>query len=104
MRARPWERVFGHTRDTMDMGPQGSYYLLKTGEAMRAGLMHAPMPDTPPLWVPYVAVADCDATAAAARRLGAQVIVEPTDIPDVGRVATLLDRQGVCIAFVKPVG
>jgi predicted enzyme related to lactoylglutathione lyase len=97
-----YEGVFGYTHDTMDMGPQGSYYLLKTGEVMRAGLMHAPMPDTPPLWVPYVAVTDCDATAATARRLGAQVIVEPTDIPNVGRFATLLDPQGACIAFMKP--
>jgi len=97
-----YEGVFGYTHDTMDMGPQGSYYLLKMGDAMRAGLMHMPMPDTPPLWVPYVAVADCDATAATAKRLGAQVIVEPTDIPNVGRFATLLDPQGACIAFMKP--
>lgn len=97
-----YEGVFGFGHDTMDMGPQGTYYLLKTGEVMRAGLMHAPMPDTPPLWVPYVAVPDCDATAAKARTLGAQVIVEPTDIPNVGRFATLLDPQGACIAFMKP--
>jgi len=96
-----YEGVFGYSHDTMDMGPQGSYHLLKTGEVMRAGLMHAPMPDTPPLWVPYVAVTDCDATAATAKRLGAQVIVEPTDIPNVGRFATLLDPQGACIAFMK---
>ena len=97
-----YEGVFGYTHDTMDLGPQGSYYLLKTGAAMRGGLMHSPMPDTPPLWVPYVAVADCDATAAQARTLGAQVIVEPTDIPNVGRFATIIDAQGACIAFMKP--
>jgi predicted enzyme related to lactoylglutathione lyase len=84
------------------MGPQGSYCLLKAGEVVRAGLMHSPLPDTPPLWVPYVAVADCNATAAAARRLGARLIVEPTEIPGVGRFATLLDPQGACIAFMKP--
>ena len=97
-----YEGVFGYSHDTMDLGPQGTYYLLKTGEVMRAGLMRAPMPDTPPLWVPYVAVPDCDATAAKAHTLGAQVIVEPTDIPNVGRFATLLDPQGACIAFMKP--
>lgn len=97
-----YESVFGYGHDTMDMGAQGSYYLLKKGDKMRGGLMHSPMPDTPPLWVPYVAVADCDATAAKARSLGARVIVEPTDIPKVGRFATLLDAQGACIAFMKP--
>ena len=86
----------------MDMGPQGTYYLLKMGDAMRAGVMHSPMADTPPMWVPYVAVADCDATAAKARTLGAQLIVPPTDIPNVGRFATIIDAQGACIAFMKP--
>jgi predicted enzyme related to lactoylglutathione lyase len=97
-----YEGVFGYGHEVMDMGPAGNYYLLKKGDAMRAGLMHAPMPDTPPLWVPYVAVADCDATAAQARSLGAQLIVEPTDIPNVGRFATLIDAQGACIAFMQP--
>jgi predicted enzyme related to lactoylglutathione lyase len=99
-----YERVFGYTHDTMDMGAQGTYYLLKKGDKMRGGLMRSPMPDTPPLWVPYVAVADCDATAAKARSLGAQLIVPPTDIPNVGRFATLLDAQGACIAWMKPAG
>jgi predicted enzyme related to lactoylglutathione lyase len=97
-----YEGVVGYNHDSMDMGPQGTYYLLKMGDAMRAGLMRSPMADTPPMWVPYLAVADCDATADTARRLGAQVIVEPTDIPNVGRFATLLDPQGACIAFMKP--
>ncbi len=97
-----YETVFGYTHDNMDMGPQGTYYLLKQGDKMRGGLMRAPMPDTPPLWLPYVSVADCDATAAKAREQGARVIVEPSDIPDVGRFATLLDAQGACIAFMKP--
>jgi predicted enzyme related to lactoylglutathione lyase len=97
-----YEKVFGYTHDSMDMGPQGTYYLLKQGDKMRGGLMRSPMPDTPPLWMPYVAVADCDATAAKAQGLGAQLIVPPTDIPNVGRFATLLDPQGACIAFMKP--
>lgn len=97
-----YEGVFGFSHDTMDMGPQGTYYLLKAGDTMRAGLMHSPMPDTPPMWVPYVAVVDCDATSAKARSLGAKVIVEPTDIPNVGRFGTLLDPQGACIAYMKP--
>ena len=99
-----YEEVFGYTHDSMDMGPQGTYYLLKQGDKMRAGMMHSPMPDTPPLWMPYVAVADCDATAAKAQGLGAQLIVPPTDIPNVGRFAALMDAQHACIAFMEPAG
>ena len=97
-----YERVFGYTHDRMDMGPQGTYYVLKQGDKMRGGLMRSPMSDTPPLWMPYVAVADCDATAARVTALGAQLIVPPTDIPGVGRFAALIDPLGACIAFMKP--
>ena len=48
------------------------------------------------------AVADCDATAAKAKSLGAQVIVEPQDIPNVGRFATFIDPQGAMLAVMKP--
>jgi uncharacterized protein len=98
-----YERVFGYQHDSMDMGAMGTYYILKKDGAMRGGLMHAPMADTPAMWVPYVAVADCDATAAKAKSLGAQVIVAPQDIPNVGRFATFIDPQGAMLAVMKPV-
>lgn len=97
-----YEKAFGYTHDKMDMGAMGPYYILKKNGAMRGGLMRGPMADTPPIWVPYVAVADCDATAAKARDLGAQVIVEPQDIPNVGRFATFIDPQGAILAVMKP--
>lgn len=70
---------------------------------MRGGLMCSPMFDTSPLWMFYVVVADCDGTAAKAKSLGAQIIVSFTDILNVGRFAALIDAQGVCIVFIKPV-
>lgn len=97
-----YEQVFGYTHDSMDMGPQGTYYILKTGEKMRGGLMKLPMPDTPTLWQPYVRVADCDATAARASALGGQVVVPPTDIPEVGRFAVIVDPLGASIAVMTP--
>lgn len=97
-----YEKVFGYSHDVMPM-PQGNYYLLKTGEKMRGGLMALPMPDTPAMWLPYLRVADCDAGAAQGAKLGAQVVVPPTDIPGVGRFAVLVDPLGASIAIMKPV-
>jgi predicted enzyme related to lactoylglutathione lyase len=45
-------------------------------------------------WMPYVAVADVDASAARCRELGGSVCVPPTDIPQVGRFAVCGDPQG----------
>lgn len=99
-----YEKAFGYTHDTMDMGPQGSYYLLKAGDRMRGGLMKASDGASPPMWLPYVKVADCDASTAAAQRLGAQTVcVPPTDIPAIGRFAVVLDPQGAAIALMTPV-
>lgn len=98
-----YERVFGYSRDSMDMGPQGTYYLLKTGDKLRAGLMKLPMPEAPTMWQPYVRVADCDATATQGPALGAQLVVPPTDIPGVGRFAVLVDPLGASIAVITPI-
>ncbi len=94
--------VFGYTTQSMDMGEQGQYHLLQADGVMRGGLMRSPMPDAPPMWMPYVAVADCDAIAAKAKRLGAQIIVEPRDVEGVGRFAALRDAQGAMLGFIKP--
>ena len=56
----------------------------------------------PAQWVPYVRVADVDATLASAKRLGANVCMDGTDIPTVGRIGMMVDPQGAMIAVIKP--
>jgi predicted enzyme related to lactoylglutathione lyase len=57
--------------------------------------------DTPPHWMIYVMVADCDAVAAKAAELGGTVCVPPTDIPKVGHFAVLNDPQGAYFSIIK---
>ncbi|HEX6100847.1 MAG TPA: VOC family protein [Thermoanaerobaculia bacterium] len=61
---------------------------------------HAPEP-VPPFWLPYFAVADCDASVAQAQSAGAQVFAPPFDVPNVGRMAVLGDPQGAYFAVIK---
>ncbi|NRF67066.1 VOC family protein [Aquincola sp. S2] len=98
-----YETCFGYTHDAMEMGPDGTYYILKSVDGTaRAGLAKMPA-GTPPMWLPYVRVADCDATLAKAQGLGAQkVLIPPHDIPDVGRIAALIDPLGAPIAMITP--
>jgi predicted enzyme related to lactoylglutathione lyase len=99
-----YETTFGFTHDSMDMGPQGTYYILKGQDGkMRGGLMQSTGNEAPPMWLPYVKVADCDASAAKAQKLGARaIVVPPTDIPNIGRFSVLLDPFGAAIAVMKP--
>jgi predicted enzyme related to lactoylglutathione lyase len=55
----------------------------------------------PPHWLPYFAVADCDATAKQAATLGARTYVPPSDIPGTGRFAVFADPQGAAFAIYR---
>jgi predicted enzyme related to lactoylglutathione lyase len=98
---RFYEEVFGWT--TSDMGAEyGGYRIFNRGETGIAGLMSLPDESIPPHWQPYVAVADPDATSAKAKELGGSVLMEPMDVPKVGRIAVLHDPQGATFGIIKP--
>ena len=98
---RFYEKAFGFTSKTMPM-PEGDYHLLEAGGVPRAGVLKSTKPEVPPMWLPYVAVDDCDAAAARAKKLGGAIHLEPTDIPDIGRFAILGDVNGATFAVIKP--
>jgi len=97
-----YKALGGFSSEGMDMGPMGTYHLLKTGDTMIAGIMKPPMPEAPHAWTPYVQVASADTTIEKAKRLGANVIVPPTDIPNVGRFAIFADTQGAVLGILQP--
>jgi predicted enzyme related to lactoylglutathione lyase len=59
------------------------------------------MDGMPAFWGVYFAVADCDATVTKAQELGAQVLNGPMDVPEVGRMAALIDPQGAAFSVIK---
>jgi predicted enzyme related to lactoylglutathione lyase len=84
-----------------DMGADfGGYRIFNVGDNGVAGLMSLD-PPIPPHWQPYVGVNDPDATVAKAKELGASVLVEPMDIPGVGRFAVLQDPQGAAFGVIR---
>ena len=84
--------------------PDGDYNILKIGGSSKghAGVYKASMAGQPTLWTPYVHVADTDAAVAKAKGLGANIVVPPTDVPHVGRLAVFVDPQGAVLAVMKP--
>jgi predicted enzyme related to lactoylglutathione lyase len=98
---RFYEAVFGWTAS--DMGAEyGGYRIFNRGETGVAGFMSLPDDSIPPHWQPYVAVEDPDATAAKAKELGGDALMEPMDVPQVGRLAVLRDPQGATFGIIKP--
>jgi predicted enzyme related to lactoylglutathione lyase len=97
-----YTELFGYTVETQRMG-DFDYTSFMNGGRPAAGMM-AIRPDMgegiPPHWAIYLAVEDCDATAAKAESLGGRVIAPASDIPEVGRFAIIADPQGAVFGIV----
>ena len=93
-----YAKVFGWDAQKF---PEMDYTVFNNGGQGIAGAMKSPAEGMPSYWLVYFAVDDTDATVAKARDLGANVMVEPTDIPEVGRFAMLADPQGAAFGVIK---
>lgn len=96
-----YEKTLGFTHETMQ-SPAGAYHVVSRGGVGRGGITGHLPPGAPAHWLPYVKSDDVDASAARAQRLGAQIVVPPADIPDIGRFTVVRDTVGAVIAVMKP--
>jgi hypothetical protein len=51
-------------------------------------------PEAPTMWMTYLATSDADATAARIKGAGGQLVMEPMDVMDAGRMAVAVDPAG----------
>jgi uncharacterized protein len=91
--------------EAVDAGPPeetGGYGMFTLRGRLVAGV--GPLQDTsmPPVWSTYVSSDDADAAAARARDAGAQVLVEPMDVMDAGRLAFLAHPAGGIVGVWQP--
>ncbi len=99
-------KLFGWKFETMKDTPSGPYHVATAGDITFGGIMKLPKDyeKMPPCWGSYVTVANVDETAKKVVELGGKVVMQPTDIPGVGRFITLVDPQGayiMAITYVK---
>lgn len=87
-----YAKLFGWGLEDMPL-KDTTYSVIKAKGHDIGGIMNIP-PEaaaTPARWLPYVTVDEVEATVRQADKLGAQVVLPPTDIPEVGRFAILKD-------------
>ena len=87
---------------TLEEIPNMDYTLIKVGEGTGGGMMQSPMPGMPSSWLAYVLVADAVAATAKARQLGATIVKEVTEIPEIGWFSVLVDPTGATLALWQP--
>ncbi len=56
-------------------------------------------PDAPPVWTTYLASADADETARLVKAAGGQILVDPMDVLDAGRMAVAADPAGAAFGI-----
>ncbi|MFT3763954.1 MAG: VOC family protein [Minicystis sp.] len=90
-----WERLHDH-----DMGPMGIYLIYGRNGKQLGGMFTKPkeMP-MPPAFMYYVQVDDLDAALARAKKMGANVINGPMEVPGGARIVQLLDPQGAAFSL-----
>ncbi len=98
--SRFYGQLFGwNYKDSMGDMP---YSIVEGGGREQGGIM--PMPpeagQMPPNWGAYVAVDDVDASARQAEELGGKILMEPRDIPHVGRFCVIQDPQGAVLSMI----
>lgn len=92
-----YKDLLGWETQTADVGV-GPYTMIMNNEDMIGGFPS--METETPRWLPYVTVDDVDARIERARSLGATIAMEPFSVPNVGRMATLVDPVGGVIALI----
>ena len=94
--------LFSWGLEDMDMGPGGTYTLIKPGEGPGGGMMKHPIPGAPSAWLAYVQVDDIKASTAKAKALGATIMKDVMDVMGHGQMSVLIDPTGAALALWQP--
>ncbi len=97
---RFYRALFDWKLEDAKMGDGSTYTVIGVGKGTGGGLMKKP-PGAPTMWLSYVEVADVKKTMAKARKLGANVIVDFMDIPNVGAFGIFADPTGAALGVFQ---
>jgi predicted enzyme related to lactoylglutathione lyase len=87
-------KLFDWKMEDMDMGPDGTYTMINPGEGTGGGLWKNPVPGAPSFWLAYAIVDDVKAATAKAKSLGASVMKDVTEVPNMGWFSIIADPTG----------
>lgn len=77
----------------------GTYTGIDVGEGTGGGMMKNPMPGAPSMWMAYVDVEDLTAATSKAKSLGAKVMKDRTEVPEMGWFSVITDPTGAMLGL-----
>jgi predicted enzyme related to lactoylglutathione lyase len=95
--------LFGwEATDAGSVEETGGYAMFTLRGKQVAGVSPLMDPNQPQVWSTYISTDDADAAVARARDAGAQVVVEPMDVMDAGRMAFVAHPAGGFVGMWQP--
>ena len=97
--------AMGWTFDRMEMGDDAPYWICKDGDQVIGGIFTmsgAAFDGVPDHWLTHFAVADIDMAVAQAKKDGGEILKEPWDLPEIGRIAIVRDPGGAVTGWMTP--
>jgi uncharacterized protein len=82
--------------------PAMDYTIINVGEGTGGGMMKNPMPGIPDSWLPYILVDDVAESTKKAQSLGATIVRDVTEVPDMGWFSVIVDPTGAALGLWQP--
>lgn len=82
--------------------PGMDYTIVNVGEGTGGGIMKNPMPEDRDNWLPYIMVDDVGASTKKAESLGATIVTDVTEVPDMGWFSVIADPTGAAFGLWQP--
>lgn len=83
--------------------PAGKYTAVQVGDGAGGGMMQQVIPGAGSAWMPYVFVADIEASVKKAKTLRGKITKEVTEVPGMGWLAIIEDPTGARIGLWEPI-
>lgn len=100
-----YTKLLGWNVMEMPMPDGVVYNLFMTGNGSAGGGMQMPAEvpaEAPSAWIGYIHVADIDKAVKTAEAEGGKVLMPIMEVPNVGRMAHIMDPAGAVVALMKP--
>jgi hypothetical protein len=98
-------QTIGWTFDAMPMSDGATYWVANIGGKPVGGIFPTDQPgfeSVPESWMSYLAVDDIDARVKKAEAAGAKLMRPIFDVPNIGRIAILLEPGGAGVGWITP--
>ena len=82
--------------------PAGKYTAIQVGDGTGGGMMRQMIPGAGSAWMPYVLVDDIDASTKKAKKLGAKICKDVTEVEGMGWLSIIVDPTGAMIGLWEP--